>query len=120
MVELIAPRARTSGIPASASFAKSLLEYEIIVFWQKGTQLRPLDSDLEFDRCVHLHGARIYDAAYNSKLTARETGIRVIPTMEVERVGRIYAQIEFHLFREPEEPAKGQIFFLGPEAANPA
>src|SRR6476620_12390387 len=40
--------------------------------------------------------------------------------MEVERVGRIYAQIEFHLFRDPEEPANGQIFFLVPEAANPA
>src|SRR5205085_4521484 len=34
--------------------------------------------------------------------------------------GRIYAQIEFHLFRDPEEPANGQIFLLGPEAANPA
>jgi hypothetical protein len=41
MVELIAPKERASGIPASASFAKSLLEYEIIVFWQKGTQSRP-------------------------------------------------------------------------------
>src|SRR5438552_3000153 len=40
--------------------------------------------------------------------------------MEVEGVGRIYAQIEFHLFRDPEDPANGQIFFLVPEAANPA
>jgi hypothetical protein len=68
---------------------------------------RPLDGGLEFDRHVDLHGARIYNPAYNSKLTRRETGIRVIPAMEVEGVVRIYAQIESHLFREPEDPAKG-------------
>ena len=98
MVELIAPKERASGIPASASFAKSLLEYEIIVFWQKGTQSRPLDSDLEFDRHVDLHCPAGIGSRNRSESGGGELRIRIVPTVEVEGIHRIQTKLRLQAF----------------------